>query len=112
MFFSRSDLDPSKRWTNLAQLNPGAQADRTMSGVLFAIVLAFTSLGVATSSTMTSVDGYGPGRILHASMKGVAWGDSENGGDSSSVDLSTGVEFAMCGLACVVVKTDGSAVKV
>ena len=41
----------------------------------------------------------------------VAWGHPQAGGDTSGVDLSSGVVSAMCGgYACVAVKADGSAV--
>ena len=46
--------------------------------------------------------------FAHVNSNGsvVTWGASDKGGDSSSVDLSTGVESAMCGnYACVAVIT-------
>merc|ERR1740133_466500 len=63
---------------------------------LFLVVIV-SALASATANTTSN-------------MTAVAWGKPGYGGDSSSVDLSTGVESAMCGgYACVAVM-NGSAV--
>jgi len=85
--------------------------DNTMMKLfLVVIVSALASATANPTGAPTTANPTAP-TPTPINIGGVAWGASDYGGDSSSVDLSTGVESAMCGgYACVAVMTNGSAV--
>merc|ERR1740130_2401334 len=78
---------------------------------LVVIVPALASATANPTGAPTTANPTAPTPTTPINIGGVVWGNSEMGGDSSSVDLSTGVKSAMCGdAACVAVMTDESAV--